>query len=129
MRTILVSAFLALSLGFASSEAKRPPKGSTLCSIKTVYVAGYSEPSFRLAAAVKKETWLKVVPSPEDANAVLEFHETWGEHMTITAVLKDKNGNLWSGSQPLGDGAPNSEPKTAAKALMSKLNEAAGGCK
>jgi hypothetical protein len=137
MRTILVSAFLVLSLGFASSEAKRPPKGSPLCSIKTVYVAGYSEPSFRVAAAVKKETWLKVVPSPEDANAVLEFHETWGEHnsaspgehMTITAVLKDKNGNLWSGSQLLGDGAPNSEPKTAAQALMSKLNEAAGGCK
>ena len=137
MRTILVSAFLARSLGFASSEAKRPPQGSTLCSIKTVYMAEYSEPSFRVAAAVKKETWLKVVPSPETPTPSWSFTRPWGEHnsaspgehMTITAVLKDKNGNLWSGWQPLGDGATNSEPKTAAKTLMSKLNEAAGGCK
>ena len=79
MRRILVSASLPLLLGFATSEAKRPPKGSPLCSIKTVYVAGYTEPSFGVAAAVRKETWLKVVPSPEQANAVLEIHETWGE--------------------------------------------------
>jgi hypothetical protein len=136
MRRIVVSALLLLLLSFASSEAKRPAKGSTLCSIKTVYVAAYSESSVKVKDEVKKSTWLKVVSNPEKANAVLEVHETWGEHsspghgeMTITAVLKNDDGNLWTGTQSWGDGALNPDPKSAAKALMNELNAAAGGCK
>ena len=137
MKRIVVSAFLSVLMGFASSEAKQPPKHPTLCSIKTVYVAAYTESSVKVEEEVKKRTWLRVVPSQDNANAVLEVRETWSEHnspthgeqMTITAVLKNKEGELWSGTQSWGDGAINSGAKNAAKALMSNLNEEAWGCK
>jgi hypothetical protein len=137
MGGILMAAFLAPLLGFAGPEVKRPAKRPALCGIKAVYVAAYSEPSVKVEEAVKKRTWLKVVSSPEKANAVLEVHETWSEpdpsthggQMTISAILKNKDGNLWSGSQPWGEGSVNPDPRSAAKELMSKLNEDAGGCK
>ena len=133
---IVIPALLSLLLGFARSDAQ-PPAKAGLCGIKTVYVELYSESSGRVEDAVKKRTWLKVVRSQDKANAVLEFHETWGkpdpsthgEPMTITAVLKSQDGNLWSGTQSWGDGSVNADLGSAAKALMTKLNEDAGGCK
>ena len=134
---IVIPALVSLLLSFTRSDAQRPTKLPGLCGIKTVYVELYSESSGRVADAVKKRTWLKVVRSQHKANAVLEFHETWGkpdpsthgEQMTITAVLKNQDGNLWSGTQPWGNGSVNSDLSSAARALMSKLNEDAGGCK
>jgi len=121
-------------------ENAREKQGSNreLCAIKTVAVAGNSEAATKVRKEVEQRTWLKLVGSPEKADAVLDVAESRTEHgrrisvqkATVSATLTMRSSGeiVWSDSSTF-DGDPlRSGASVAAKLVLSHLARQAG-CK
>jgi hypothetical protein len=86
---------------------------------------------------LEKRTWLKLMDSPEKADAVLAIAESQStkrfpiptQETNVSANLNKGDSVLWSDSVSFGEGAFNSGAGSAVKILLSHLNREAGGCK
>lgn len=133
----LLSFWIVVALAAPAFGRHKQQLHPELCEIKTVEVTGNSESATVVRREIENRTWLKLSPSAEKADAVLEVAESKStrgfpratEQTTVSGNLIRKGEIVWSGSASFGEGVFNSGAGSAVKILLAQLKGDAGGCK
>jgi hypothetical protein len=132
MKTALLVALIILVTALCFARRIRKGSHHDLCTINTAFVSGNSESAGLVRKQLAKRTWLRLVPSADKADAVLDISETRSEknfpmragQTTVSATLTRNSTKdlVWSGSATFGEGPFNGGAGSAVKVLLGDLS-------